>query len=404
MLASFRVSCKNRTMKIKARHKFLITLIALTGILVYWCTRPQPMTLKLVSFQALPGWKEASLKQSLSTFQNSCHTLLRYDPENPVGSQQIRMKAKDWQPVCKAAIATTVSEKNARGFFEQWFTPFEFYQSKPVTGLFTGYYMELLEGSPVKTKEYSIPLYGLPSNLVVLNPIDFGLNQMRPIVGRLDGNKIIPYYNRKEINHGAIKENAPVLAWLHSHIDRLFLEIQGSGTVHLTNGEKISVGYAGENGIPYTAIGRVLIEQGLMDKSKVTMQGIRSYLEAHPDKIEPIINENKSFVFFKTLNQKAALGAQGIALTPGYSLAVDRTWIPLGLPIWLKTTRPHQKEDKVLSFERLMIAQDTGGAIRGPVRGDVYWGASKKAAEIAGKMKNPGHYWLLLPRAKAFQN
>ena len=176
------------------------------------------------------------------------------------------------------------------------------------------------------------------------------------------------------------------------------MEIQGSGIIALDNGSRLAVGYIGENGAPYTAIAKVLIDQGVMTRDNASMQHIRSYLDAHPEKIDPVLNQNKSFVFFTTLRNGSALGAQGVALTPGYSMAVDHKWVPYGVPIWLDTTRPDEISDQQNLFQRLMVAQDTGGAIKGVVRGDVYWGAGERATAIAGKMKNQGHYWLLLPR------
>ncbi len=209
---------------------------------------------------------------------------------------------------------------------------------------------------------------------------------------------MIPFYTRKEINEGAIESYTPVIAWVDSRIDRSFLEIQGSGIIELPDGKHITVGYAGENGAPYTAIAKVLIDKGVMTKDNASMQHIRSYLEAHPSEIDPVLNQNKSFVFFELLRSNAAIGTQGVPLTPGYSLAVDRKWVPLGIPVWLSTTRPEEKTEKHRAFKRLMVAQDTGGAIKGVVRGDVYWGAGERATAIAGKMKNHGHYWLLLPK------
>src|SRR5262249_15594426 len=155
-----------------------------------------------------------------------------------------------------------------------------------------------------------------------------------------------PYHRREAINNGALKDKAPVLVWVNSHIDRLFLEIQGSGMVKLTDGRKLYLGYAGENGASYTPVGKNLIERGIMTKENASMQRIRAWLEAHPEDILPVTNTNHSFVFFRILKHSAALGAQGINLTAGYSLAVDRKWIPLGTPLWLDTTRPSRQSEQ----------------------------------------------------------
>lgn len=187
--------------------------------------------------------------------------------------------------------------------------------------------------------------------------------------------------------------------WVDNRIDRFFLEIQGSGVVELGSGEKVYVGYAAANGAKYTAIGRVLAKKGVIERKDLSMQAIRSYLEQHPKEMDEVLHQNKSFVFFRILKQQGALGAQGVALTPGYSLAVDRKWIPLGMPIWLDTTHPGV-DSKTHPLQRLMIAQDTGGAINGMVRGDVFWGAGSDATFIAGHMKNSGRYWLLVPKPR----
>jgi membrane-bound lytic murein transglycosylase A len=385
----------------------LLVFFITSAVLVYQRfyvaeSKADKISFRAVNFSQLPGWKTADAKQSLVAFQISCKAFLKQDPEKSVGTDDIAVKVGDFQPACRAASKVDASSnKQIYHFFQTWFTPYEFFDKKPVQGLFTGYYMPLLKGSLKKTKRYHVPLYGLPTDLVIINLGMFDPNfGSRTLVGRIQGTKIVPYYTRAEINKGSIKEHAPVIAWVDNLIDRSFLEIQGSGIIGLSNGKRMGVGYIGENGSPYTAIAKVLIDKGVMTRDNASMQHIRSYLQAHPDETSAVLNQNKSFVFFNTLSNEEALGAQGVPLTPGYSLAVDRKWVPLGTPIWLDTTRPHSKQiDKEKSFQRLMIAQDTGGAIKGVVRGDVYWGAGEKATAIAGRMKNQGHYWLLLPKA-----
>lgn len=385
------------------KHKILYTLVLVAVVLsgfIWWNQRPGELVIRHASFNQLPGWDNADIKQSLLTFQVSCKAFLRQNPERAIGSDRIPMQVKDWLPACRAASALNpVTEPKARRFFKRWFQPIEFYNKKPVQGLFTGYYLPLLHGKLTKTDEYNVPVYGMPSNMITINLNEFGTDlPNRHIVGRIDHNKVVPYPDREAINKGVLKDTAPVLVWVNSHIDRLFLEIQGSGIIQLDTGEKIYVGYAGENGASYTPVSNVLVSRGIMTKDTASMQGIRAWLEAHPEEIIPVTNHNKSFVFFRLLDKSAAMGAQGVELTPGYSLAVDRKWIPLGTPLWLNTTHPAANSDEQKPLQRLMIAQDTGGAIRGPVRGDVFWGAGDKATDIAGKMKNQGHYWLLLPK------
>ncbi len=387
------------------KKKSLYTLIGVStlfalGFFIWMRWSAPEVSLKKDNFAHLPGWKTTDTKKSFTAFQVSCHAFLKQDPEKSVGSQHIALKAKDWHPACKAALLVNPdSDKNTREFFETWFTPVAFYNNKPVKGLFTGYYLPKLEGSLTKTTKYSTPIYGIPSNVVTveLGAFDPALQHHRKLVGRLHGKKVIPYYTRKEINHGVIHKLAPVIAWIHSDVDRQFLEIEGSGVVQLSDGTELYVGYNGENGAPYTSIAKILIDMGVMTRDNASMQRIRTYFKNHPENVKMVLNQNKSFVFFDKLPLKAAMGSQGVPLTPGYSLAVDRQWVPMGAPIWLNTTHPHKTEGEK-PFQRLMIAQDTGGAIRGSVRGDVYWGAGKKATYVAGHMKNTGYYWLLLPQ------
>ncbi|MGQ3890004.1 murein transglycosylase A [Legionella sp. CNM-1927-20] len=391
-------------MKQKIPYILIIILSLGFGFPAWTLNEPvSPITIKETTFEELPGWGETNLKESFMAFQISCTGFLRQDPEQSVGSKEIPLKIKDWYPACRNALALnphTIDEAKAREFFQKWFTPVEFYNKAPIQGLFTGYYLPLLDGSLSKTSEFNIPLYGLPYNMVIAKLEDFNPNfAHQHIVGQIKGNKVVPFYTREEINNGALIGKAPVLVWVNNRIDRLFLEIQGSGVVKLPNGKLLYVGYAGENGAPYTSIAQVLIDKGVMTKDNASMQGIKAYLKAHPQDILPILNLNKSFVFFRILKQTAAIGAEDVTLTPGYSLAIDRKWIPLGTPLWLNTTMPNQKSDEQKPLQRLMIAQDTGGAIRGPVRGDVFWGAGDKATYIAGHMKNEGYYWLLLPRS-----
>ncbi len=386
------------------KTKSLYIIVAITLLIqlyvLFWRPVSHGPNLRQVPFAQLPSWDKTDTKKSLIAFQVSCKAFLRQDPDRAVGSQYIELTAKDWHPACRAASQMTIySKESARTFFQTWFTPVEFYDEKPVGGLFTGYYMPSLHGSLTQTKRYNVPIYGLPQTMVTINLGLFASDLMyRKAVGRVDGHKVVPFYTREEINSGAIAANTPVIAWVDNPIDRLTLEIEGSGIVKLTDGTQMAVGYAGENGATYTSIARVLIDQGVMTRDNASMQHIYRYLTEHPEQIDLVLNQNKSFVFFTKLKQDVALGSQGVALTPGYSLAVDRKWIPMGVPMWLDTTRPDHLSDQQKSFHRLMIAQDTGGAIRGPVRGDVYWGEGDRATEIAGRMKNTGHYWLLLPR------
>lgn len=391
-----------KTIRLPQFFPYLV-LVLFIGLTVwrFWPIPTESTRVRQVAFDELPGWKLAHLQKSLLTFQTSCKTFVRQDPERLVGTEFFNLKAKDWQPACQAALQLNpVDEQAARAFFEQWFVPVEFYESKPIKGLFTGYYLPLLKGSYTQSEQFNIPIYEVPDDMITVDLTMFSPQfKNNKIVGRLQGNKLLPYYTRAEIDKGAVKQHARVLLWVNDPIDRLFMEIQGSGIVELEDGKQIYVGYDGQNGFPYTSMASVLIRKGVMTRENASMQGIRAYLDAHPEEREAIINQNQSFVFFRKLTMDAALGSQGVALTPGYSLAIDKEWIPMGAPLWLSTSVPNSRNPDINKpMHRLMIAQDTGGAIRGKIRGDVYWGGGDKASVIAGHMKNEGHYWLLLPK------
>jgi membrane-bound lytic murein transglycosylase A len=392
-------------MKIKSRNIILVCLlVVLLSLVLYFLSRPKIIEIRLnpVPFSKLPGWGTGALLTSFSTFQDSCKVFIKQPPEKIVGSEFVELKVKDWLPACTAAFKLPLphTSEQIRTFFQTWFDAFEFHDGKPVQGLFTGYYMSTLKGSLTKTNQYNVPIYGLPDDLISVNLNLFDPSfKNKKIMGRVNKkHSLIPYYTRAQIDRGAIDGKASVIAWVDNEIDRLFLEIQGSGVIEMSDGTSLYVNYAAQNGAPYTSIAGVLIKQGVMTKDNASMQHIRHYLAEHPSEVRSVMSTNKSFVFFEPLKKNAAYGSQGTELMPGYSLAVDLKWVPIGAPVWLSTVRPSEHSEKKHLFRRLMIAQDTGGAIRGPVRGDIYWGAGKKATSIAGKMKNPGQYWLLLPK------
>lgn len=360
------------------------------------------MQLRPVSFLNLPGWGTQDLSVSFVAFQTSCHALMKPSQANHTNNSLIQVDANDWRMPCQIALSSDApsTHQDIQHFFQTWFEPVEFYNGKPVTGLFTGYYRPSVHGSLTQTSTYTVPIYGVPNDLITLSLHEFDpIFKNKQLVGRLtNSHHLQPYYTTADINNGALADKAPVLAWVSSDIDRLFLQIQGSGIIILPDGSHLNLEYAAQNGHPYTAIGGVLIKKGILTADKTSMQSIRAYLESHPDQIQPIINQNKSFVFFKPSQRNGAIGSQGTVLTPGYSMAIDVNWIPLGVPIWLHTTQPKHGKQAERPFSRLMIAQDTGGAIRGPVRGDVFWGSGKKATSISGHMKQSGYYWLLLPK------
>lgn len=360
--------------------------------------------LKKYSYANLPGWKNDELPNTLAAFKESCKLMLKKNPATEVGNDIISMQAKDWFSVCKKAmILEPASKEKIQQFFENSFVPMAWDIGDSQKGLFTGYYSPLYEGSLKRNSVYSVPVYGKPKDLISINLQQFDSNlPKRNLVGRVNNQQFIPYYSRKEIDAGAIKNNAPVIAWLKNEVDRLFLEIQGAGTIKLIEGGKLPLGYAAENGGHYRSVAGFLIRKGVLTRSNASMQAIRQYVKHHPIEGREAIHSNESFVFFNPLKTFYTPGTQGIHLTAGYSMAVDRKWVPLGVPLWLSTQRPDENQpNKPVNLTRLMIAQDTGGAITGKIRGDVFWGSGKVATKIAGNMRYYGTYWLLLPKSWA---
>ncbi|BBK34681.1 membrane-bound lytic murein transglycosylase A [Stella humosa] len=358
---------------------------------------PAVLSLTPARFADLPGWTTDDQAQALPALRRSCERIAAVDPARPVGPEGVSGKAGDWRVVCTAAAQVPANDAAAaRRFFETRFQPWRAADRDQTEGLFTGYYEPLLSGSRTRTQRFSTPLLRRPPDLVEVD-----LAQFRPalrgqrIAGRLEGGRLRPYPDRAEIEAGALQGRGLELVWVDDAVDAFFLHIQGSGRVKLTDGTVLRVGYEAQNGHAYVPIGRLLADRGQIPRESVSMPSIRAWLAAHPAEAGRLMNENPSYVFFRELKGDGPLGAQGVALTPGRSLAVDPSFVPYGVPVWLDAEDPLSRSARV---RRLMVAQDTGGAIRGPVRGDVFWGFGAEAAERAGLMKSRGGYWLLLPQ------
>ncbi len=307
-------------------------------------------------------------------------------------------QAHHWQAVCRVAaqLGRKVTPGSARRFFENWFLAYQVTDRGNPDGLFTGYFEPLLHGSLKRTPRYSVPLYKKPNDLVTVQLGEFNKKlKGQQIYGRLRANSLVPYAKRAEIESGALHGKGLELVWVDDPVDAFFLQIQGSGLVRLPSGKILRVGYAGKNGHPYFAIGRELVARGALKMEHVSLQTIRAWLVANPAEAQAVMNKNLSYVFFRTIEGGGPIGAQGVPLTAGHSLAVDRRYIPLGAPLWLDTTDPLSPGS---ALRRLVIAQDTGGAIKGVVRGDLFWGSGDRARNGAGKMKQPGRIFILLPR------
>lgn len=355
---------------------------------------PARLTLEPADFGRLRGWAEDDHAAALSAFLRSCRKLRAFPPDRSLGPAGT---AGDWVAPCTfAASVPTGDPAAARLFFEAWFTPWAAGDGDGREGLFTGYYEAELNGSLTPSGSYGIPLLRRPSDLVMVDLGEFrDAFKGERIAGRVIDGRLRPYEDRAGIEGGALDGRGLELLWVDDPVDAFFLQIQGSGRVLLDDGRELRVGYDGQNGHPYYAIGRELVARGALERDEVSMQSIRAWLEAHPAEAAEVMDRNPSYVFFRILDGEGPVGAQGVPLTPGRSLAVDRGFIPYGVPLWLEAEDPL---DPGTRFSRLMVAQDTGGAIRGPVRGDVFWGHGEEAELRAGLMKSRGSYYLLLPR------
>ena len=358
---------------------------------------PDEARFKKASFSDLSGWKGDNLQEALQAFQISCARIMQANPEKAFGPDGVGGTYADWQAPCQTLQNNVY--RDPRVFFETWFRPWKVSSRNTGDdeGLFTGYFEPELYGATYRSGRYRYPLLKMPKDLVM---VDLGAFREdlkgRRIAGRVINNRLRPYETRGQIVNGSLSmENAEPLVWVDDPIDAFFLHIQGSGRVALDDGGSMRVGYDGQNGHPYYAIGRELIKRGELSKETVSLQSIRAWLEAHPDQAHEIMNTNKSYIFFRELEESGPLGAEGVVLTPGRSLAVDRVNMPYGAPVWVNIDEPLQNYGKI---RRLMVAQDTGGAIRGAVRGDVFWGHGETAETLAGHMKSQGKMWLLLPR------
>ena len=348
---------------------------------------PYP-TLKPVDWTAVAFWRDDTVSETWSAFLLSCSTLV---------------KRTAWQAVCaEAATMAAPDEAAVRAFFEQRFQPYQATQDDgSVEGMVTGYYEPLLKGDRVRTERARYPIYAAPDDLITVDLASIypELKNLR-LRGRLIGNKLVPYSTRKEIENAANgKANGfkgKPIAWAEDPVELFFLQVQGSGRIELPDGSHLRVGYADQNGYPYQSIGKLLVERGELKLEQASMQGIKDWGAKNPDKLPGLLASNPSFVFFRELPNglSGPLGSLGVPLTGGRSIAVDPRFVPLGAPVFLATTHPNSPQP----LNRLVMAQDTGSAIRGGVRADFFWGFGDTAGELAGRMKQRGRMWVLLPK------
>ncbi len=347
--------------------------------------KPVAKPLQAADWSELPGWTDDDPGTVFAAFVASCRSLERQ---------------AQWKPVCSSARSLSDTTAPAlRAWFEVQLRPWALVNPDGSrSGLITGYYEPILNGSRSESSGYRYPVFGPPDDMIVVELAELypELKHLR-LRGRIEGRKLVPYYSRSEWTPQESKRSPEALLWMDDPIDLFFMQIQGSGQILLTDGSRVRLNYADQNGHPYRSIGRWLIERGELKAEQASMQGIKSWARANPARLTELLNANPSLVFFRELpvTGSGPLGAMGLALTPERSLAVDPRHVPLGAPIWLATTRPNSEQ----ALTRLMLGQDTGGAIRGVVRADFFWGSGAEAGSQAGKMRQQGRMWVLMPRA-----
>lgn len=375
------------TLNSRSPFLFAIVLIAwFSAIQLSGCGylfTPDPGIGRSINWNDLDGWEEDNLQQAWQAIQSQCPRMASKNP--------------DWVGLCKGVSQLDKpGSAEVREFIEQHFKPHKIHAKHGKReGLITGYYEPLLNGSLEQSDRYPYPIYTVPDDMLTIDLAEIypSLEGMR-LRGRLEGNKVVPFHPRKDIDGEQQPLAGKELLWIDDPHDSFFLQIQGSGRVRLDDGKIMGLDYADQNGHPYFAVGRKLVEMGELEVEEVSLFTIRAWLKDNPSRADELLNTNPSYVFF-TLREdssEAARGSLNVPLTSGRSLAVDKSVIPLGTLVWLDTSLPDGS-----SYRRLMVAQDTGGAISGAVRADVFFGAGEDAEQLAGEMKQKGRLFALLP-------
>jgi membrane-bound lytic murein transglycosylase A len=356
-----------------------------------------------VEWSDLAGWANDDHEAAFAAFLASCRAMR--GQQLPSGEAASTIAAALRIICARARAAPPLDESGARRFFENNFRPLHVAKLGQTAGFLTGYYEPIIDGSRMPTAEFTAPLYRRPPNLVASGARQLGgaIPSKGVMVGRRVGRrKIVPYYTRDEIEDGALDGWHLEICWLRSELDVLFAQIEGSARIKLQDGSTLRVNYDSYNGWPYTSVGRVLIDRSLLTKDEVSMQRIRAWMEANPDQAQEVRRQDQSYVFFRVMDltdKDQPIGAQGVPLVPGRSIAVDRAMHAYGTPFFVEADLPIASGKSTTPFRRLMIAQDTGSAIVGIARADIYFGAGDQAGRIAGRIKNPGLFAMLVPRA-----
>lgn len=377
--------------------KYFLSVLVL--LLLVSCSQEQKtsnMTLKKVSFSDLKGFENDDMEDVYNAFIKGCKIISEKSGDF-IGNSEIRINRLDYLTACNKA--SNILPVHFKEFIKNNFSPWMVLYNNSSTGKFTAYYESELRASFTRDDIYKYPVYGRPYDLIELNLKDFDANlPAKKIVGRIEGKKLIPYYTRAEINQQGA--NAPVLLWADSYIDIYIMQIQGSAVAKLTDGSRLRIAFAESNGRQFKGIGSILLNKKLLKPGQASMGEIKKWLKSNPELASINMDENKRYIFHRISDADGPIGALGVPLTAGRSLAVDCQYIPLGSLLWLETNYPNKEP-----LNKLVIAQDIGGAIKGGVRGDYFWGSGgDDVLEQAGRMNSLGKYFILIPNSAEVSN
>ena len=360
-----------------------------------------------LSFVQLPLWfktDEVSVwHEAMRSFHFACEGLAHRDYRVILPTPLPTPPAAHWRTLCEAAEDLLANDSSSlRFFFEDFFVPYEI-RVRNQSSLLTGYYEPQLEGAREKTESFTVPLYGRPRDLLQLKGEDFGLEGIA-LWGKAHEGAFVPYDTRGDVMRNGLEGRAPPLAWVSNDTDAFFFAIQGSGRIVLQDGTVLRLGYAARNGHVYRSVGRAMAQRGLLPSSRLSQQGIHQFLEENSHRTVEILSINPSYIFFKELthlnDDEGPLGSFGVPLVAGHALAVDDEMLPLGIPLWLVFSHPLNDEP----MGRMMMTLDTGAAIKGALRGDIFWGTGDDALEVAGRTKTTASFFVLLPHAERLEN
>lgn len=349
-----------------------------------------------VSVGDLPGWTEDDVSAALPALKNACIAFNSKTASEPVGPNGLGGTVENWRAPCAAIERLDAGDdETVRATIAQFFTPYKVSSARKPEGKFTGYYEASLRGSMTRTDVFSVPLYALPKDIVELDKRAFDLPSDLPsVIGQVDSGQLVPYDARRSIEQDDnFKNRAEVLVWVDDLVDAHLLHIQGSGRVKMPDGTEKRIGYAGNNGRGFRGIGGILLRAGVIGRGQSSMPSVADWLRDNPEEGRQFMEDNPRYIFFRWIEGPGPIGALGVPLEPRRSLAVDPRYIPYGAPLWLDLNDPDGE-----SLDGLVVALDTGSAIRGAVRGDFFWGSGEAAFYKAGRMNSPGGYYLFLPR------